>query len=151
MEIKAEVFINGPKEKVWKIITDFENAAKNIEGIEKVEVLEKPDQGIIGLKWQETRMMFGKAATEVMWITDAVENEYYTTHAESHGSIYTSKHSITDQADGTLLKMEFSAKAQSFSTKLLSATIGVLFKGTTKKLLQQDLENIKQVVEKQSK
>jgi len=44
-----------------------------------IEVLEKPDAGFVGFKWKETRKMFGKEATEIMWITDSVENEYFST------------------------------------------------------------------------
>src|SRR5688572_20284670 len=88
MECVASVLIQAPREVVWNRITDIEHAAQTVRAIEKVEILEKPPSGLVGLKWKETRTMFGKTATETMWITDAVAPEYYKTRAESHGAIY---------------------------------------------------------------
>jgi carbon monoxide dehydrogenase subunit G len=42
MIVQAQVTINGPKAAIWAAITDIENAAESIRGIEKIEVLEKP-------------------------------------------------------------------------------------------------------------
>ena len=69
MVTKVEVTINGSKEDVWNMITDIENSSKTITGIEQIEILEKPGDGLVGLKWRETRTLFGRTATEIMWIT----------------------------------------------------------------------------------
>jgi len=75
MLVEAQVTINGSKAAIWAAITDIENASETISGIENIEVLEKPANGLVGLKWRETRMLFGKPATVEKWITDAAENE----------------------------------------------------------------------------
>jgi len=148
MNIHVEIPIQAPREKIWEIITNFEGAADRISGIQKVEILEKPQEGIIGLKWRETRIMFGKEATEVMWITGAKENEYYQTQAESHGSIYTTRLAISGGAvDTHILYMSFTAEPQSLGAKVMAATLGGLFKNATKKALQKDLEDIKAAAE----
>ena len=90
MALQVHVDIDAPKNAVWHAISDIENAATNIDGIQKIEVLERPAAGLVGLKWKETRKMFGKEATETMWITEAVENDYYQAHAESCGCHYIS-------------------------------------------------------------
>ena len=77
MRVQARVCIDGTKEEIWQVITDIEGSEKTIGAIEQIEILEKPASGLIGLKWRETRTMFGKTATEVMWITDVKENGYY--------------------------------------------------------------------------
>jgi hypothetical protein len=77
MIVEAQVTINGSKAAIWAAITNIENASETISGIENIEVLEKPANGLVGLKWRETRMLFGKPATAEKWITDAVENEFY--------------------------------------------------------------------------
>lgn len=148
MVVKVQVSIDAPKEAVWKVITDIENAQNNIIGIEKVEVLEKPADGLVGLKWTETRTLFGKTAKETMWITDARENESYRTRAQSHGSVYVTKMAVADHKGGTQLAMTFEGTPQTFGAKLMSATMGFLFKNATKKALMQDLLDIKAVVEK---
>src|SRR5262249_15257427 len=70
MLVEAQVTINGSKAAVWTAITDIENASKTISGIEKIEIIEKPANGLAGLRWRETRMLFGKPATVEKWITD---------------------------------------------------------------------------------
>jgi carbon monoxide dehydrogenase subunit G len=51
MIVEAQVTISGPKAAIWAAITDIENAAETVSGIEKIEVLEKPASGLVGLKW----------------------------------------------------------------------------------------------------
>ena len=51
MFVEAQVTINGSRAAVWAAITDIENAAQTISGIEKIEVLEKPTNGLAGLRW----------------------------------------------------------------------------------------------------
>ena len=67
MIVEAQVTINGSKAAIWAAITNIENASETISGIEKIEVLEKPANGLVGLRWRETRMLFGKPATAEKW------------------------------------------------------------------------------------
>jgi carbon monoxide dehydrogenase subunit G len=146
MKIRVQIEIQSTKEKIWNVISDIEGSANTIKGIEKVEILEKPQDNLVGLKWRETRKMFGQTATEVMWITDAVENEYYTTRAESHGAIYTTELLLSSKGDSTELIMIFGAELVTFQAKLFSL-MGFLFIGATKKALKEDLKDIKAKVE----
>lgn len=147
MEVKTQIKIDAPKEKVWQVISDIENAVNNIEAIEEIEILEKPENGLIGLKWREVRTMFGKKATEVMWITHSEENHFYQTRAESHGSVYVSRVSVEDHDGSTLLTMGFKGEAQTFMAKLMSGLLGSMFKNATIKALNKDLEDIKTLAE----
>ena len=87
--------------------------------------------------------MFGKEATETMWITDYKENEFYQTRAESHGSVYVSKLSLEESGNHTKLTMSFSAEGQKFFVKIISFCMGFLLKGTMKKAVVKDLNDIK--------
>ena len=147
MHISSKISVNAPKQDVWRVITDIENATNTISAIENIEILNKPSDGIVGLKWSETRIMFGKSATETMWITDAVEDDFYATEAQSHGAVYRSKMYVADQDGATELGFEFNAEPQTFGAKFLSATMGFLFKGATEKAMHQDLVDIKAKVE----
>ena len=120
MKIAASVHVDAPKEVIWKIITDVDNWEKNITAIESIEILERHDDNFIGLKWKETRTMFGKKATEIMWITHAEENSFYKTRAESHGAIYITTISITEKDNGCDLAFEFNGQPQSFGAKLMT-------------------------------
>jgi hypothetical protein len=101
MLVETQVTINGSKAAIWAAITNIENASETISGIENIEVLEKPANGLVGLKWRETRTLFGKPATAEKWITDAAENEFYKTRAESDGFVFLSTISISESASGT--------------------------------------------------
>ena len=147
MKVSTSIEISKPKEDVWKVITDIENAQGRISSIIAIEVLEKPEAGFVGFKWKETRKMFGKEATEIMWVTDSVENEYYSTRAESHGSIYVSRLSLAESAGITTLTMSFSGEAQSLVARILSALMGVIIKSSMEKELQKDLVDIKNYLE----
>ena len=146
MKIQVSIAINNSKENVWKVITDIEGSVNNIKGIEKIEILEKNENEFIGLKWRETRTMFGQTATEVMWITEAVDNEYYRTRAESHGAIYKTELRLTKNGESTDLILSFDAELITFKAKLMSI-MGFLFIGATRKALKEDLEDIKIAVE----
>jgi hypothetical protein len=50
MLVEAQVTINGSQAAVWAAITNIENAANIISGIEHIEVVEKPANGLVGLK-----------------------------------------------------------------------------------------------------
>jgi len=63
MIVEAQVTINGSKAAIWVAITNIENAAETISGIENIKVIEKPANGLVGLKWRETRTQLGKPAT----------------------------------------------------------------------------------------
>lgn len=147
MTVEAHVTIHGSKAAIWDVITNIEHASETINGIERVEILERPESGLVGLRWRETRRLFGKTATEEMWITAAAENDFYTTRAESHGCIYTSTLSITDNSGSSSLKMTHDSKPQGFIARLLSAPMGIVFKGAMRKVILRDLNDIRAAVE----
>jgi len=147
MIVEVQVTINGSRAAIWNAITNIGNASEIISGIEKIEVVEKPATGLVGLKWRETRMYFGKPATVEKWITDAAENEFYKTRAESDGYLFLSKMSISESINGITLTSTHDYKPQSIAARLKSIPM-FLFKGMVKKALLQDLNDIKSAVEK---
>src|SRR6516225_10027179 len=102
MFVEAQVTINGSKAAVWAAITNIENASETISGIENIEVLEKPANGLVGLRWRETRMLFGKPATAEKWITDAAQNAFYKTRAEDSGFVFLTTMSISESGTGSV-------------------------------------------------
>jgi hypothetical protein len=147
MLVEVQVTVNGSRSAVWAAMTDIENAAQTISGIDKIEVLEKPASGLVGLKWRETRMLFGKPAAAEKWITDAAENEFYKTRAESDGFIFLSTTSISEGSGGVTLSTSHDSQPQTLATKLMTIPMSLLFKGVAKKALLQDLNDIKAAVE----
>jgi hypothetical protein len=146
MLVEAQVTINAFKETIWTAITDIENASKTISGIEKIEMVEKPAKGLVGLRWRETRILFGKPATVEKWITEAAQNEFYTTRAEDGGFLFLTTKRIAESSTGTTLAESHESKPQTIKAKL-SVPMLFLFKGVIKKALLQDLNDIKAAVE----
>ena len=146
MIVETQVTINGSKAAIWAAITNIENASQIISGIKNIEVLEKPANGLVGLKWRETRMLFGKPATAEKWITDAAENEFYKTRAEDGGFVFLSTMSIAESSGGMTLTSSHDSRPQGIVAKLKSIPMP-LFKGVVKKALLQDLNDIKAAVE----
>ena len=147
MNVEAQVTINGSKAAIWAAITNIENAAQFISGIQKIEVVEKPASGLVGLKWRETRMLFGKPATVEKWITDAAENEFYKTKAEDSGFVFFTTKRISESNGGITLTEAHESRPQTFARKL-SLPMMYLFKGVMKKAILQDLNDIKAAVER---
>ena len=148
MIVEAQVTINGSRPAVWAVITNIENASAICSGIDKIEVLEKPTSGLVGLKWRETRLLFGKPAAVVKWITDAAENEFYQTRAEDGGFVFLTTKRLSESAGGVTLTESHESKPQTLGAKL-SIPMLFLFRGVIKKALLQDLKDIKAAVERE--
>jgi hypothetical protein len=149
MIVEAHVTINGSKAAIWRAITNIEGAPQFMSGIKKIEILEKPPSGLVGLKWRETRMFFGKPADADKWITDAAENEYYKTRAEPDGFVSVCTKRLSESGGGGVTLTEtHEFMPQSAVRKLMSIPMGPLFKGVLKKAIMQDLNDVKAAVER---
>ena len=149
MIVEAQVTINGSKAAIWAAITNIENASETISGIKKIEVLEKPANGLVGLRWRETRMLFGKPATVEKWIIDAAENEFYKTRAEEGGFVFLTTKRISESSSGMTLTEAHESKPQGIVARFLSVPMLFLFKGVIKRAALQDLNDIKAAVEQE--
>lgn len=147
MQVSCDTSINASPQQVWDIVSDIEHADQFISAIKGLEVIEKPDNSIVGFKWKETREMFGKDATEVMWVTAAEAPNFYEVKAESHGCTYISTIRLTPETDSTRLSMTFEGISHSFMAKLMSALMGFMIKKTMVKELNRDLADIKSYIE----
>ena len=146
MIVEVQVTINGSRAAVWAAITNIENASEIISGIEKIEVVEKPTHGLVGLRWRETRMLFGKPATVEKWITDAAVNQFYTTRAEDRGMVYITTMKISERSGGTTLTSSHDTQPQGLMARIMSIPM-FFFRGVLKKAILQDLNDIKSAVE----
>lgn len=147
MKIAVSIIINSTKERIWNILTDIENMTKTVNAISEINILLKPEKGLVGLKWKETRTFFGRKASEVMWIEEAEANSHLTIEAASHGMEYTTNYSLEDEAGKVMLTLEFGGIPKTKMAKFLYITTGLMFRNATKKAFLVDLEDIKKAVE----
>lgn len=148
MIVEAQITIRGSKAAVWAATTDIAHFAELLSGVEKIEVVEKPATGLIGLKWKETRKLFGESATVEKWITEAKENEFYTTRAEQDGFVFITTNRISGSDGSVVLTGIHETQPQGFAARVKSLPV-VFFKGVIKKAIMQDLNDIKKVVERE--
>lgn len=148
MEMISSIEIDASPAQVWASVSNIENAANAISGIKSIEILESATgPSIVGLKWRETREMFGREAIETMWITEASDAEFYVTRAESHGSIYISRIELEPTSTGTRLSMRFEGQPVTVAAKVLWLLTGWMAKGAMRKAIDKDLADIKCSVE----
>jgi hypothetical protein len=144
MRSAAEVVVHAPRDVVWKNVTDIATSAGRVKGVEKVEVLEKPEKGLKGLKWRETRTLMGKEAVATMWVSDAVYLTRMDTESHEQNMVYTTRTTLQElDGGGIRLRREFGGVPQTFGAKVMGAVFSVLMRGTLRKALQADLEDIK--------
>lgn len=132
---------------VWEALTDLAGMERVLSGVSKVEVVTEGSFGV-GTRWRETRRMFGKEATEEMWVTACEPPERYVVEADSHGTHYVSEWVL--RADGptaTTVRMTFTAVAPGGVTGLLARLLGGVGARAVSKAVAKDLDDIASAVE----
>lgn len=138
--------INAPVQRVYERMIDLDNWANTIEGITKIEKLtEGPVRD--GTEFNETRVMFGKEHTETMAFANITPNQGYTLVCDSCGVRYASSHTLTPKGDTTLLRMEMTTTPTKLSAKVLAPIMGAMMKGTMKKMIAKDFDDIARACE----
>lgn len=146
MKVQESIVIPATKEQIWRIISDIRHAHQHISAIKSLVIIEQPKEGLKGLKWQETRTMFGKDATETMWITESETNVFYKTKAQSHGCDYYSEMRIIEHKEQCELIMSFKGEPHTLFAKFMSAIMSRFMVQQLRKTIQADLEDIKNAV-----
>ncbi len=145
MELRLSKQIAAPVDIVFDVFSDGVNLQDRIDGITKVEILSDVKQGV-GTRWRETRIMFGRAATEEMEISAFQPNKSYDVVAASHGAHYHTRYTFSAKDGGTQVDMVFSAKAVSLAARLMTP-LAFLMKGATQKALEADMDALKALCE----
>ncbi|HEX5068660.1 MAG TPA: SRPBCC family protein [Vicinamibacterales bacterium] len=148
MIVETQITINASRSAVWAAITDIEHAATIISGIHNIEIVERPARGLVGLRWRETRTLFGKPATAEKWITEVTGNQSYKTRAEDQGFVFLTTMGLSEDRNGVTLTSTHDSRPQGLMAKMMSIPMALFFKGVAKKAIQQDLDDIKAAVER---
>lgn len=147
MIVEAEVRIAGSRAATWAAITDVAHGAEVVRGIERIAIVSAPPHGVVGLRWQETRILFEKPATVEKWITEAEEGTAYTTRAETPGFTYLTRVRIREEAGGVVLTSAHETRTEGIGPLLMSIPMRLFFKGVIRKAILQDLADYKAAVE----
>ncbi|GAA2640274.1 hypothetical protein GCM10010307_40310 [Streptomyces vastus] len=66
--VVVERRIAAGQRRVWEALTDLGGMDRVLSSVSKVEILTDGTFDV-GTRWRETRRMFGRDATEEMWVT----------------------------------------------------------------------------------
>lgn len=144
--VSVSVAIAASQAAVWECITDIERAHERIPAIKRIEIL-SPQRHGLGLRWRETRVMFGKEATEEMEITQWRPPHEYVTSAQSHGSDYRCTLRVEPAGAVSTLSFHFTATPLTLMAKVMGTLMGPLMRGAISRALQGDLNAIKAACE----
>ncbi len=139
--------INAPAAEVFAAASDFANAPQRISGIKKMEMLTEGPVGL-GTRFRETRVMFGKEATETMEVIDFQPGRSYTLGASSCGCEYRTTVSVRPTGSGSEITFEFEGKPLTLGAKILSVLTGWMVKSACFKAIRQDLAGLKAHMER---
>lgn len=132
---------NAPISVVFEAFSDFSGAADRIEGIVAVEMLTDGPVGL-GTRFKETRIIFGREATEEMEVTEFGMNEKLTVSANSCGSHFKTMFRFQAAGDQTDVNVEMHIQPLTWLAKLMWP-IGFLMKGTMTKMIIADFDQTK--------
>lgn len=141
MRITLNEFIDADPDRTFEVFSDIANAPDRVSGIKQVTMLTDGPIGR-GARFRETRVMFGKDATEDLEFTEFQPPKSYTIGCESCGVYFTSTFTFTPEAGGTRVAMDMRSRSLSLKAKLM-APMCVLFAGSAKKAMRQDLLDLK--------
>jgi carbon monoxide dehydrogenase subunit G len=144
-EITIKKHIEAPIDTVFEAATDIPSWADRISGIQSVELLTDGPVGV-GTKFRETRIMFGREATEEMEITGFDAPRSYTTEADSHGCHYVTKMTFEPSGSGTDVQMSFNAEPQTMFAKTMAAVMKPMI-GKMRDMIGKDLDELKAAIE----
>ena len=142
-----DTMIEATPDTVWAFVGDPASWPETMSAITRVEVLTDGEVGV-GTRFAETRVMFGREATEEMTIAAYEPPHRMLFQAESGGTKYESVMRLEPAEGGrTRAVFEFTASPQALSARVLGAVFAPLMKGSLCKAIEGDLADIKAACE----
>ncbi len=139
--------VDAPAPIVWQVLTALDESGQAISGIESIDRVSGPEFGV-GTRWRETRTVFGKRTTEEMEVTSIEPGRSYTVESRGKGAHYISVMAVSAvQKNTSEVSMSLNAEPTGLGSRVMSATIGRLFAGATKKMIAADLDDIARTAE----
>ena len=138
--------IAAPPDVVFARASDFRRATETVAAIVKMDILTSGPVGV-GTRFRETRVLFGREATEEMTVTTFEPPRRYTLSAESHGSRYHTELSFVPDGQGTRMTMTFQGTPVTLMARVMSVLMRPMMKSAAK-MCAKDLDDIKAAIER---
>lgn len=137
--------VDAPIERVFELSSDFAHAHERVAGIKSMEMLTEGPPGV-GTRFRETRVMFGKEATEEMEVTAFDPPRSYTLFCENHGCRYETEVRFREVAGKTEMEMTFEATPLTMAAKMMGVLMKPMLKAC-KSAVEKDMDDIKAAAE----
>jgi carbon monoxide dehydrogenase subunit G len=143
LEFTSEVRFAVPPERVFRAFEDLDSWGAWMPGFVRVERLGPVKSGV-GLRWRETRKMFGREASEVFEVRRCEPGKALGLYidgkqgATGKGEYHFDYDFVPDGA-GSLVRMRARIEMPGFFAKLF----GGMFAGMFKKICEKDLTALK--------
>lgn len=137
---------NATPEQAFAVLSNMPDAPNVIEGISRVEMLTPGPIGE-GTRFKETRVMYGREATEEMEITEYRAPTRLVVEAENYGAHYRTIYSVEPEAAGAKVTMEFSAEPVSLFAKIFNALFARRMMAGLTSVMAKDLADAKRAAE----
>ena len=141
MQVAVECLVEAPPEVAFAAAVDISNWPRFISGVQSVELL-TPGPVAVGTSFRETRIMFGRQATEEMTFAEIAPPDRFVLTAFNHGTAYRAEHLFAAEEPGTRMTLVFEGRPATLLSRLF-APLGWLFLGTLKRQLELDLADLK--------
>jgi carbon monoxide dehydrogenase subunit G len=138
--------VDAPPDVVFARASDFRRATETVAAIVKMDILTSGPVGV-GTRFRETRVLFGREATEEMTVTTFEPPRRYTLSAESHGSRYHTELSFVPDGQGTRMTMTFQGTPVTLMARVMSVLMRPMMKSAAK-MCAKDLDDIKAAIER---
>jgi len=139
------VTVDALPDRTFSILTDVESWPDVFSAITGVEKL---TEGPVcnGTRFKETRVLFGKQATEEMAFANLDPPRSFVLLAQSHGTEYRTTHTLTQEGDATRVDVHFKATPVSLPAKLLSPLAGLMLRAC-RNAMNKDLAELREHLE----
>lgn len=145
MQMTLSTDIAAARESVFGALADLPRWPERISGITRLELLtEGPVR--VGTRFRETRVMFGRPATEEMTVAELAPPDRLVLTAANHGTDCRIVHVLTTAGERTRLTLTFEGLPRTLAARLL-APIGMLMKRTVRNQIARDLSDLRRSIE----
>ena len=148
MQVSVDTIVDAPPDVVFQAAADIAGWPAFISGIQSVELL-TPGPIAVGTRLRETRVMFGRSATEEMTIAELAPPQRFVLTAFNHGTAYRAEHRFEPMGRQTRLILVFEGRPVRLLARLFTP-LGWLFAGTLRRQLAADLADLKGEAERRA-
>lgn len=149
MELTVSREIAAPVARVWSVITDLDATTATLSGVIAVE--RTAGEGYeVGTAWRETRVVFGRQATEEMVVAEVEAPRRTVVRSEARGARYATEFVLSELGPArTGLTVTFSGEQTGGGLlgRIAEFVLGPVGRTVSRRMLTQDLIDIAAVAE----